>query len=140
MARLKQFYKDTVVKQMIEQFGYKSVMEVPRIEKIVLNMGVGEAVADKKVNIIYCASDKAQYKLNATRLFYYLANFPGFSLGKRTAFFDYNQVTFFALVVFIVCMELVRATHHFANQRMLDLALNEDSYCFVHLVADNATA
>jgi large subunit ribosomal protein L5 len=49
MARLKQFYKDTVVKQMIEQFGYKSVMEVPRIEKIVLNMGVGEAVADKKV-------------------------------------------------------------------------------------------
>jgi large subunit ribosomal protein L5 len=49
MARLKQFYKDTVVKQMIEQFGYKSPMEVPRIEKIVLNMGVGEAVADKKV-------------------------------------------------------------------------------------------
>lgn len=49
MARLKQFYKETVVKQMIEQFGYKSVMEVPRIEKIVLNMGVGEAVADKKV-------------------------------------------------------------------------------------------
>jgi large subunit ribosomal protein L5 len=49
MARLKQFYKDTVVKQLTEQFGYKSVMEVPRIEKIVLNMGVGEAVADKKV-------------------------------------------------------------------------------------------
>jgi len=38
-----------VVKQMIEQFGYKSPMEVPRIEKIVLNMGVGEAVADKKI-------------------------------------------------------------------------------------------
>lgn len=49
MARLKQFYRDTVVKQLTEQFGYKSVMEVPRIEKIVLNMGVGEAVADKKV-------------------------------------------------------------------------------------------
>ena len=49
MARLKQFYKDTVVKQLVEQFGYKSVMEVPRIEKITLNMGVGEAVADKKV-------------------------------------------------------------------------------------------
>ncbi|PKO93327.1 MAG: 50S ribosomal protein L5 [Betaproteobacteria bacterium HGW-Betaproteobacteria-1] len=49
MARLKQFYKDTVVKQLTEQFGYKSVMEVPRIEKIVLNMGVGEAVADKKI-------------------------------------------------------------------------------------------
>jgi|SRR5690554_6764043 large subunit ribosomal protein L5 len=49
MARLKQFYRDTVVKQLTEQFGYKSVMEVPRIEKIVLNMGVGEAVADKKI-------------------------------------------------------------------------------------------
>lgn len=49
MARLKDFYKDTVVKQLVEQFGYKSVMEVPRIEKITLNMGVGEAVADKKV-------------------------------------------------------------------------------------------
>jgi large subunit ribosomal protein L5 len=49
MARLKQFYKDNVVKNLTEQFGYKSVMEVPRIEKITLNMGVGEAVADKKV-------------------------------------------------------------------------------------------
>lgn len=49
MARLKDFYKDTVVKQLVEQFDYKSVMEVPRIEKITLNMGVGEAVADKKV-------------------------------------------------------------------------------------------
>lgn len=49
MARLKDFYKDTVVKGLMDQFGYKSVMEVPRIEKITLNMGVGEAVADKKV-------------------------------------------------------------------------------------------
>lgn len=49
MARLKQFYKDSVVKSMTEQFGYTSPMQVPRIEKITLNMGVGEAVADKKV-------------------------------------------------------------------------------------------
>lgn len=49
MARLKQVYKDTVVKKLTEQFGYTSVMQVPRIEKITLNMGVGEAVADKKV-------------------------------------------------------------------------------------------
>jgi large subunit ribosomal protein L5 len=49
MARLKQFYKDSVVSKMTEQFGYTSVMQVPRIEKITLNMGVGEAVADKKV-------------------------------------------------------------------------------------------
>ena len=49
MARLQQFYKESIVPQLIKQFGYKSVMEVPRIEKIVLNMGVGEAVADKKI-------------------------------------------------------------------------------------------
>ena len=49
MARLREFYKDTVVPELIKQFCYKSVMEVPRIEKITLNMGVGEAVADKKV-------------------------------------------------------------------------------------------
>ena len=49
MARLQQFYKDTVVGELTKQFGYKSVMEVPRITKITLNMGVGEAVADKKV-------------------------------------------------------------------------------------------
>ena len=49
MARLKDFYKETVTKQLMQQFGYTSVMEVPRIEKITLNMGVGEAVADKKV-------------------------------------------------------------------------------------------
>lgn len=49
MARLQDFYKNTVVAQLQKQFGYKSVMEVPRITKITLNMGVGEAVADKKV-------------------------------------------------------------------------------------------
>ena len=49
MARLQQIYKDTVVPQLVKQFGYKSVMEGPRIKKITLNMGVGEAVADKKI-------------------------------------------------------------------------------------------
>jgi len=49
MARLHSYYKETVVPQLIKQFGYKSVMEVPRITKITLNMGVGEAVADKKI-------------------------------------------------------------------------------------------
>lgn len=49
MARLKDFYNDKVVNQLKDQFSYKSVMQVPRIEKITLNMGVGEAVADKKV-------------------------------------------------------------------------------------------
>jgi large subunit ribosomal protein L5 len=49
MARLQQFYKETVVPDLVAQFGYKSVMEVPRITKVTLNMGVGEAVGDKKV-------------------------------------------------------------------------------------------
>jgi large subunit ribosomal protein L5 len=49
MARLKDFYNETVTKQLQEQFGYKNVMEIPRITKITLNMGVGEAIADRKV-------------------------------------------------------------------------------------------
>ncbi|MCL2524408.1 MAG: 50S ribosomal protein L5 [Betaproteobacteria bacterium] len=49
MARLQQVYKDNIVGELVKQFGYKSVMEVPRITKITLNMGVGEAVADKKI-------------------------------------------------------------------------------------------
>jgi large subunit ribosomal protein L5 len=49
MARLKEIYKKEIVPALIKQFGYKSTMEVPRLTKIVLNMGVGEAVADKKI-------------------------------------------------------------------------------------------
>lgn len=49
MAKLHEIYKDTVVPELFKQFGYTSVMQVPRIVKITLNMGVGEAVADKKV-------------------------------------------------------------------------------------------
>ncbi len=49
MTRLESFYKDQVVAKLTEQFGYKNVMQVPRITKITLNMGVGEAAANKKV-------------------------------------------------------------------------------------------
>jgi len=49
VPRLQTHYRDAVVKQMMEQFGYKTSMQVPRIDKIVLNMGVGESVADKKI-------------------------------------------------------------------------------------------
>ena len=48
MARLLEFYRDTVTKELVDKFSYKSVMEVPQITKITLNMGVGEAVADRK--------------------------------------------------------------------------------------------
>ena len=46
--RLKKLYEDSIIKAMTEKFGYKNVMEVPRVTKIVLNMGVGEATQDKK--------------------------------------------------------------------------------------------
>ena len=49
MARLAKYYRETVVPELMKKHGYKSIMEVPRITKITLNMGVGEAVADKKV-------------------------------------------------------------------------------------------
>jgi large subunit ribosomal protein L5 len=49
MARLQDFYRDTVVPELKAKYGYVSAMQVPRISKITLNMGVGEAVADKKV-------------------------------------------------------------------------------------------
>ena len=49
MARLQEYYKETVMPALQQQFGYKSAMEIPRISKIVLNMGVGEAVGDKKL-------------------------------------------------------------------------------------------
>ncbi len=49
MARLQQQYKDQIVPDLMGKFGFKSVMQVPRIAKVTLNMGVSEAVADKKV-------------------------------------------------------------------------------------------
>jgi len=58
MAKLHDFYKDNVVSDLQKQFDYTSVMQVPRIEKITLNMGVGEALADKKV-LEHAASDMA---------------------------------------------------------------------------------
>lgn len=49
MARLQQYYKEKIVPELMARFQYGSVMQVPRLEKITLNMGVGEAVADKKI-------------------------------------------------------------------------------------------
>jgi len=49
MARLQQVYREEIVDKLVQQFSYKSAMEVPRITKITLNMGVGEALGDKKV-------------------------------------------------------------------------------------------
>lgn len=56
MTRLQEFYKTKIINQLTEKFGYKSIMEVPKISKITLNIGVGEATADKKV-IEHAVSD-----------------------------------------------------------------------------------
>ncbi|MBI2801698.1 MAG: 50S ribosomal protein L5 [Gammaproteobacteria bacterium] len=49
MSRLNDFYRTTVIKQLMERFNYASVMQVPRITKVTLNMGLGKSVGDKKV-------------------------------------------------------------------------------------------
>ncbi|HET8942275.1 MAG TPA: 50S ribosomal protein L5, partial [Rudaea sp.] len=49
MIRLEKFYKDEVVPKLMERFGYANVMQVPRLTKITLNMGVGEAAGNKKI-------------------------------------------------------------------------------------------
>ena len=59
MSRLQTHYKEQVVPQLVKEFSYKNVMQVPKIEKITLNMGVGEAIADKKV-IQNAVSDMTQ--------------------------------------------------------------------------------
>mgnify|MGYP006113339295 CR=1 FL=1 len=56
MSRLQEFYNKTVVSQLTEEFGYKTPMQVPRISKITLNMGLGEAITDKKI-IEHAVSD-----------------------------------------------------------------------------------
>ncbi|AUL99136.1 50S ribosomal protein L5 [Pseudothauera hydrothermalis] len=86
MARLQQYYKETVVPELIKQFGYKSVMQVPRITKITLNMGVGEAVGDKKIleNAIADMAKIAGQKPVATRARKSIAGFKirdGYPIG-----------------------------------------------------------
>ena len=76
MAKLHDIYRQEVIKTLTEQFGYKTVMQVPRIEKITLNMGVGEAVADKKVleNLRFVKAIRSVVRLH------YVANVCGNSL------------------------------------------------------------
>jgi len=87
-ARLHVYYREKVVGDLTRQFGYKSVMEVPRIEKIVLNMGVGEAVADKKVmdNAVADMTKIAGQKPVVTKARKSIANFKirtGYPVGCK---------------------------------------------------------
>ena len=87
-ARLQTFYRDAVVKDLTQKFSYKSVMQVPRIEKIVLNMGVGEAVADKKImdNAVADMTKIAGQKPLVTKSRKAIANFKirqGYPIGCK---------------------------------------------------------
>ena len=65
MAKLHDYYKESVVAELSKEFGYTSVMQVPRIEKITLNMGFGEAIADKKL-LENAVADMATFWSKAT--------------------------------------------------------------------------
>lgn len=77
MSRFQTLYKDTIVAELMKKFGYKTVMQVPRITKITLNMGVGEAVNDKKVvdNAVGDMTKIAGQKPAITRTRKAIANF-----------------------------------------------------------------
>jgi large subunit ribosomal protein L5 len=86
MARLQQFYREKVVPELIEKFGYKSVMQVPRIQKITLNMGVGKSTQDKKIldNAVSDLTKIAGQKPVVTKAKKSVANFKvraGFPIG-----------------------------------------------------------
>lgn len=59
MSRLQQYYRDTVIKELMDKFGYSNAMEVPKLVKVSLNMGLGEAVGDKKI-IEHATGDMAK--------------------------------------------------------------------------------
>lgn len=77
MSRFQTLYRDTIVPELTKKFGYKTVMQVPRITKITLNMGVGEAVADKKLvdNAVADMTKIAGQKPAITRTRKAIANF-----------------------------------------------------------------
>ena len=89
MARLKDFYYDEVVEAMTKKFGYKNVMEVPKLDKIVINMGVGEAKDNAKVleNAVADMEKIAGQKAVLTRAKNSVANFKireGMPIGCKT--------------------------------------------------------
>ena len=89
MSRLKDMYKDEIVDAMIKKFGYKNAMEVPKLDKIVLNMGVGEAKDNAKVleNAVSDMETIAGQKAVITKAKNSIANFKireGQSIGCRT--------------------------------------------------------
>jgi large subunit ribosomal protein L5 len=104
MARLKEIYKKDVVPALIKQFGYKSSMEVPRLSKIVLNMGVGETVSDKKIleNAVGDMTKIAGQKPVVTKARRSIANFKvraGFPVGCMVTLRGARMYEFFDRLV-----------------------------------------
>ena len=84
VARLKKHYEDAVVKALSKQFSYKSAMQVPRITKITLNMGVGEGVADKKI-VDNAVADMAKIAAQKPVVTYSRQSIAGFKIREGLA-------------------------------------------------------
>ena len=80
-ANLEKKYRETIVSQLKEEFGYKSVMQVPKITKITLNMGLGDAVADKKI-INHAVQDMAQISGQKPLTTYTRKSIAGFKIRE----------------------------------------------------------
>ena len=92
MARLQAFYKDKVVADLVAKFGYKSAMEVPRLTKITLNMGVGEAIAGFKIREGYPIG--TMVTLRGARMYEFLDRFITVALPRVRDFRGVNGRSF----------------------------------------------
>lgn len=100
MARLQKIYKEKIVPEMMKQFGYKNIMEVPRLEKIVLNMGIGEGSSDrKKVELgVEELTAIAGQKAVSTRAGKSIAGFKlreGVAIGTKVTLRKHRMMEFF---------------------------------------------
>jgi len=100
MSVIKDYYKNTVVPELVKQRGYTNVMQVPRLQKIVLNMGVGEAVANRKVldEAIELLTNVTGQKAVVTKAKTAISNFKlreGLGIGARVTLHGDNMWDFF---------------------------------------------
>lgn len=106
MTKLHNYYKCEVIKKLINQFNYKSIMQVPRLEKITLNMGVGKAVIDKKIlnNAIADLTAITGQKPTITKARKSIAGFKirkGYAIGCKVTLRGNRMWEFFERLIFI---------------------------------------
>jgi large subunit ribosomal protein L5 len=80
MAALKEFYQETIIPHLMKELGYSNVMEVPKIVKITLNMGVGEAVNDKKILLEHALQDMTKIAGQKPQITYTKKSIAGFKI------------------------------------------------------------